>query len=323
MPITSIQSDPSTLTLTAIGDYPVPVERLWEAWADPRQLERFWGPPEWPATFTRLDMKAGGRADYHMRGPNGETSRGYWIFDRVERPRLIEVRDGFANADETPNTEFPTVQMRLTFEATDAGSRFVSVSTFQSVEAMEKLISMGMLEGLTAALAQLDDVLADLREFAAGRKTEMEILDDTHVAISRLVRGTIDQVWRAHNEPALMQRWMLGPDGWTMPVCEVAREVGDTYRYEWVDADGANRFGFTGELLENEPPRRAVTTEGMIGMDGPGTRNELVLTPRPGGHTLVLVTVTYPSKELRDMILDTGMVDGMEASYARMEQVMG
>ena len=323
MPVTSVKSDPASLTLTAIGEYPVPVERLWDAWADPRQLERFWGPPEWPATFTRLDMEPGGRAEYHMRGPNGEVSHGYWIFDRVERPRVIEVRDGFANPDNTPNTEMPTIHMRFTFEGTDGGSRFVAVSTFPSLEALEQLVAMGMVEGLTAALGQLDDVLADLREYAAGRSTEIEIVDDTHVAITRLIRGTIDQVWRAHNEASLMQKWMLGPDGWTMPVCEVAQNVGDTYRYEWVDEAGENRFGFTGELLENEPPRRSVTTERMIGTDGPGTQNELVLEPRPGGHTLLRVTITYPTKELRDMILGTGMVDGMEASYARMEQVLG
>ena len=84
MPIVSISSDPASLTLTAIGEYPVPVKRLWAAWTDPRQLERFWGPPQWPATFTRHDLREGGRADYHMTGPAGEVSRGWWVFERVE-----------------------------------------------------------------------------------------------------------------------------------------------------------------------------------------------------------------------------------------------
>src|SRR5690606_24840254 len=101
-----------------------------------------------------------------------------------------------------------------------------------------------------------------------GFRAALEVVDDTHAVVTRIVRGTIDQVWRAHHEPELLQRWLLGPDGWRMPVCEVPREVGDPYRYEWESEADGTRFGFVGELLESEPPRRAVTTEQMIGMDG-------------------------------------------------------
>ncbi len=324
MPVTSIETDPESLTLTAIGDYPVPVERLWRAWTDPRQLERFWGPPEWPATFTRHEVREGGSSEYFMTGPNGETARGYWRFDVVEANRRFSVRDGFAKDDGTPNDELPVTRMNVVFEATDAGSRFVAVSTFASAAAMEQVVAMGMVEGLRSALHQLDDVVADLRESTKDFIAALEVVDDTHVVVRREVRGSIGQVWQAHHDPALIKRWMLGPDGWTMPVCEPATEVGDSYRYEWENAeDASQRFGFTGELLESEPPRRAVTTEQMIGMEGPGVRNELVLSPRPGSRTLIEVRIEYPSKEVRDMVLGTGMVDGMEASYARLEHVLG
>lgn len=319
MPITSISSDPVALTLTAVGDYLVPVERLWAAWADPRQLERFWGPPEWPATFTRHDLTAGGRSNYHMSGPDGTISRGYWRFVAVEPGRRFEVMDGFADASGEPSGAMPEVRMEVRFEATPQGSRFLMHSTFASVEAMEQLISMGMQEGLKSALGQFDALLADLRALSAGVGTALEMLDDTHVRVVREVRGTLAQVWRCHTEAALMQRWMLGPPGWTMPVCQVATEVGQKYRYEWANTTGGERFGFEGELLESEKPRRAVTTERMIGMEGPGTVNELVLRPRPGGRTAIELVITYPSRELRDMVLATGMVDGMEASYARLE----
>lgn len=319
MPVSSVTSDPVALTLTAIGEYPVPVERLWAAWADPRKLERFWGPPQWPATFTRHDMVAGGVSTYHMCGPKGEAAHGYWRFVAVEAPRLLEVVDGFADPDGSPSTALPETKLSIRFEATAAGSRFVAVSTFASVEAMEQLLAMGMLEGLGAALTQLDEVLADLRDHAANLPTALELVDDTHVRIVRDVRGSLAQVWRAHHEAALVQRWMLGPPGWTMPVCEVATEVGATYRYEWASDDGAQRFGFTGELLAFEAPSRAVTTERMLGTEGPTTQNELLLSPRPGGRTRIELRITYPSKEVRDMILGTGMVDGMEVSYARLE----
>ena len=104
MPITSVASDPDSLTLTVVGDYSVSVERLWEAYSDPRQLERFWGPESWPAKFTRHDFTVGGRAHYTMTGPDGAQSSGWWKFLAIERPRLIEIEDGFAAADGAPNT---------------------------------------------------------------------------------------------------------------------------------------------------------------------------------------------------------------------------
>ncbi len=319
MPITSITTDPSQLTLTAIGDFPVSVERLWAAWADPRQLERFWGPPTWPATFTRHELRPGGQSHYHMTGPKGETSRGYWFIDEAEAPRRFALRDGFANEDGRPNKDFPETRMEVVFLATPTGSRFVSTSTFPNLAALEQLVAMGMVEGLTAAMGQLDGVLADLRDLSREFATEATVLDDTHVQITRVLRASLQQVWRAHQEAALIRRWMLGPDGWTMPECETANHVGETYRYLWENAADGSRFGFTGELLEQEAPWRAVTTERMIGTDGPGTVNELTLTPLPGGKTRLTLVITYPSKELRDLILGTGMVGGMETSYARLE----
>ena len=212
--------------------------------------------------------------------------------------------------------------MKVSFETTGTGSRFVAVSRFQTVQAMEQVLAMGIVEGLGTALAQMDEVLADLREFSRGVGTEVEKQGDVHAVTRRVVRGTIQQVWRAHHEPELLQRWLLGPEGWTMPVCLVAEGVGGTYRYEWENITDGNRFGFEGEVLEREPPRREVTTERMLGMPGEGTVNELTLTPRPGARTLIAIQITYPSAELREMVLGSGMVDGMEASYARLDALL-
>jgi uncharacterized protein YndB with AHSA1/START domain len=319
MPITSVTSDAAAHTLTIVADYPVPVARLWEAYADPRQLERFWGPVEWPATFTRHDMAVGGKSEYYMTGPDGTKAGGWFRFLDVQPLKRIEVEDGFSGEDGQPNLDMPTMRMVFDFSETPTGSRFQSVTYFTSLEAMESLVQMGMMEGMRSAMSQIDAVLQDLASFAATRGTEAQILDDTTVRIARVIRGTVEQVWRAHHEPALMQRWLLGPDGWTMPVCEVATKVGERYRYEWASVDGAQRFGFEGELLESSPPYRAVTSEQMIGMEGPGTRNELTLVATPAG-TLLSIVITYPSTELRDMILGSGMTTGMETSYARLER---
>jgi uncharacterized protein YndB with AHSA1/START domain len=171
MPIRSVTSDKDALTLTVIGEYPVPVERLWEAYADPRQLERFWGPETWPATFTRHDMAVGGRSEYHMTGPDGSSSRGWWRFLAVEPLRRIEVEDGFLHDDGRPNEDMPSMRMVFTFEPTAGGSRFTSVTQFTSLESMQQLVDMGMIEGLKSALGQLDGVLAEPASTAAPRTT--------------------------------------------------------------------------------------------------------------------------------------------------------
>ena len=318
MPITSVTKDPEALTMTVIADFPVPLARLWDAYADPRQLERFWGPPTYPATFSRHDMFPGGRSLYCMTGPENDVSCGYWEYLAVTPMESFEVLDGFAHPDGTPNDEMPNMRMIFTFTETAEGSQVTTTTFFNSLDELQQLIEMGMEEGMHAAMGQMDGVLADLATFAADAAAEAQLLSDTRVRVSRVIRGTVEQVWRAHHDADLLRRWLLGPDGWTMPVCEVATSVGDTYRYEWQQQDGTERFGFTGELLESTPPNRAVTTERMIGMDGPGTVNEMTLTPVDGG-TLLAIVITYPSAEVRDMILATGMVGGMETSYARLE----
>lgn len=322
MPITSVRKDPEELTLTVVADFGATLQRLWDAYSDPRQLEKFWGPPTYPAVFTRHDMRAGGRSAYTMTGPEGDVSRGYWEFIEVTPLKSFEVRDGFCLPDGTPNTEMPSMRMVFAFEATDAGSRMTTTTYFNSADELEQLLGMGMEEGMRQAMGQIDDVLADLAAFAADLPAAAQILSDTTVRVSRVIRGSVEQVWRAHHDPDLVRQWLLGPDGWSMPVCETATEVGQSYRYEWEQDGGGARFGSTGEALEIEAPHRAVTTERMYG-DGipegaPGTTNELTLTPVSGG-TLLAVVITYPNAEIRDIVLGTGMVGGMETSYARLE----
>ncbi len=322
MPVTSVLKDPQALTMTVVADFAASLERLWDAYADPRQIERFWGPPTYPATFTRHDMYAGGRSSYTMVGPDGDVSRGYWEFLDVKAPHSFEVRDGFALPDGAPNTEMPSMRMTFSFEATEQGSRLTTTTYFNALEELEQLIEMGMEEGMSQAMGQIDTLLADLRSFAADLPAHAQILDDTTVRISRVIRGSVDQVWAAHHDPALVSQWLLGPDGWSMPVCETATEVGQRYRYVWRDDASGTTFSSSGELLEVAAPHRAVTTEQMAGdviPDGaPGTVNEMTLTA-VGQGTLLAIVITYPDAATRDAVLGSGMVGGMETSYARLE----
>ena len=320
MPVTSLTRDAEALMLTVVADFAVSRQRLWDAYVDARQIEKFWGPPTYPSTFTRHDAFAGGRSHYTMTGPEGDQHGGYWVWESVDAPRQFVVTDGFADLEGNPVESMPVMRAEFAFDETPTGSRLTVTSTFASAEQLEQVVAMGMEEGLQESMSQIDAVLAS---FAAGAGTEKQILSDTQVRITRVIHGSVAQVWRAHHDPDLMKRWLLGPDGWTMPVCVVAEKVGDTYIQEWESDDGSQRFGFTGTLIESASPHREVTTEQMIGTDGPQTRNELTLTPIQGG-TLLSLVVTYPDAATRDMILATGMTDGMEASYARLEsEVLG
>jgi uncharacterized protein YndB with AHSA1/START domain len=322
MPVTSVEKDLDQLTLTIVADFAAPLDRLWDAYVDPRQIERFWGPPSYPATFLRHDAAVGGRSVYLMTGPEGDTHYGCWEWTHVDAPTSFDIIDWFADETGVPNTDLPASRVSFSFESTATGSRLTTTSRYDSLEQLQQLLDMQMLEGTKEAMSQIDGVLADLAAFASDRAAEAQILSDTQVRVARVIRGTVDQVWRAHNDADLMKQWLLGPDGWTMPVCEIAAKVGDRYRYEWAPEGGGEGFGFTGELLESEKPYRAVTTEAMIGMDFPATLNELTLSPLRGG-TLLSLVITYANAEQRDAILATGMTGGMETSYTRLEALLG
>ena len=163
MPVTDVRKDPAALTMTLTAEFDATPERVWQLWADPRQLERWWGPPSYPATFTAHDLAPGGRVAYHMTGPTGDQPRGYWDVVEVEPPRRLVYVEGFANEDGTPNDDLPRNEGRMTIEAVDAGRTRMSVeSIFPSAEAMEQILAIGMEEGLTQAVSQIDAILAEV-----------------------------------------------------------------------------------------------------------------------------------------------------------------
>lgn len=321
MPVTEITSDPETLTMNIAAEFDASLERVWSVFTDPRQLERFWGPPGWPATFSRFDFTPGGLAQYSMTGPTGETHRARWEFLRIDEPDSFEVLDGFADENGDLLADMPPMRMVFSFVPDGERTRFRGVTYFQSLDSLEASVAMGMVEGTRLAMGQLDTVLQDLRAYAHGKGTRLEVLDDRHVRITRLIEGPRELVWRAHTEPELIRQWMLGPDGWRMTVCEVELSVGGRYRYAWepVAGAGGQAFGFDGENLVVDAPRRAVTTEHMTGTGFPATVNDLQLYEEAGA-TLLTLLIEYPDAATRDTVLATGMVDGMETSYARLER---
>ena len=161
MTVTAVHKDPVALTLTVTAEFEASPERVWQLWADPRQLERWWGPPTYPATFTNHDLTPGSRVQYHMKGPTGDQPHAYWDVVEVEPPHRLVYRDGFAHADGTPDDDVPRNEGRVTIQAMEAGRTRMSIqSTFASTAAMERYLAMGMEEGLTQAVGQIDGILA-------------------------------------------------------------------------------------------------------------------------------------------------------------------
>lgn len=162
MTVTNVHKDPDNLTMTLTAELDATVERAWQLWADPRQLERWWGPPTYPATVVDHDLVPGGRVTYFMTGPEGDKHAGWWQVLAVEPPRRLELKDGLADDAGVPNDDMPTMIMEVTLTERDGGgTAMVTTTRFPSLEAMEQLVAMGMEEGATAAAGQIDAILAE------------------------------------------------------------------------------------------------------------------------------------------------------------------
>ncbi|GIF36710.1 SRPBCC family protein [Actinoplanes xinjiangensis] len=161
MTVISSTKDVSALTLTFVAEFAAPVEQVWQVWADPRKLERWWGPPTWPATVDRFEFKPGGAVRYHMTGPDGTKARAWWVITDIEEPHRLEFDDGFADDQGEPVDPEDITHGVVTLEAMDGGTRMTTVSTFRSAEQLERMAAMGMEEGMRLAMGQIDDLLAE------------------------------------------------------------------------------------------------------------------------------------------------------------------
>jgi uncharacterized protein YndB with AHSA1/START domain len=159
-------------------------------------------------------------------------------------------------------------------------------------------------------------------------KAEVTLPSDREVQVTRSFKAPRALVYRAYTEPGLVRRWMLGPPGWSMPVCEMDVRVGGAYRWRWRnDADG-QEFGFFGTFREVQPPARLVHTEsydpGSMGEGYPTGSEAIIITSfsEDGGVTTVTTLMDFGSKDTRDAAVKTGMTEGMEQSYGLLDRVL-
>jgi len=160
MTLISTRKDAATLTLTLVADFDASPDQVWQVWEDPRKLERWWGPPTFPATFTRHDFVVGGESRYFMTGPAGEKPRGWWRMDGIDKPHRLEFANGLAGDDGEPAPGVEPMEGHVTFEATDTGTRMTAVTHFVDAAQMETMLGMGMQEGMAQAIGQIDVLLA-------------------------------------------------------------------------------------------------------------------------------------------------------------------
>jgi uncharacterized protein YndB with AHSA1/START domain len=160
MTVITTTKDVENLTLTLVAEFESTPDRVWEVWEDPRKLERWWGPPTFPATFTRHDFVVGGESRYFMTGPAGETPRGWWRIDAIDKPRRLDFANGLAGEDGEPVPDVEPMSGYVTFEATDGGTRMTAVTRFIDSAQMQIMLEMGMQDGMTQAIGQIGALLS-------------------------------------------------------------------------------------------------------------------------------------------------------------------
>jgi uncharacterized protein YndB with AHSA1/START domain len=168
MPVISSTKNPDALTLTIVAEFDASVERVWRLWEDARQLERWWGPPTWPATFEKHDFTEGGQSHYYMTGPDGEKAAGWWTITAIDAPHRFEYDDGFSDDDGTPDPSRPTMHGVMTLDDVGGKTRMTTVTEFASTEQLEQMLAMDMEEGMVEAIGQIDAVLADQARQGVG-----------------------------------------------------------------------------------------------------------------------------------------------------------
>ncbi|WP_018155987.1 SRPBCC family protein [Demetria terragena] len=160
MAVVDVQQDLDNNQLTMISDFAAPVERVWQVWSDPRQLEQWWGPPGYPAAVTEHDLTAGGKVRYFMTSPEGVKHHGWWEVLAAEAPHSLELRDGFGDKDGNPTEAMPVSVTQVELTEHEGGTRMTSTTTYASADQFKQVLEMGMVEGSTQAANQIDALLA-------------------------------------------------------------------------------------------------------------------------------------------------------------------
>jgi len=163
MTVTDVVRDRANRTLTLTAEYPAAPEQVWQLWADPRLLERWWGPPGFPATFEHHDLTPGGTITYFMSGGDGgDRFDGTWNVVEVDAPTRLVVEDAIIDDDGTPSDGNSMTRMEIDIEAAGDTTRMILTTHFDSLVGMEQAIATGVVDGMKACMSQIDAVLEEV-----------------------------------------------------------------------------------------------------------------------------------------------------------------
>jgi uncharacterized protein YndB with AHSA1/START domain len=162
MTITRIDKNPDAKTMVVTAEFTASVTDVWQLWANPRLLERWWGPPGFPATFVDHDLTTGGTITYFVSGSDGgDRFDGTWTVVEVDAPSRLVLEDAIVDDDGTPSDGNSMTRMEIDIEAAGETTRMISTIHFDSIGGMEQAVATGVIEGMTACMSQIDALLAD------------------------------------------------------------------------------------------------------------------------------------------------------------------
>lgn len=291
-----------------------PRELVWKALTEPTHLKEWWGPFGFTTTTKEFSFKPGGKWRFTMHGPDGTDYPNRIVFEDIDEPNyLCYVQSGEGDFDDI---KFDVV---VTLEPVDGNTNVTLRSTFATKQARDLVIEKhGALEGAIQHLVRLDlfvnGGLKDLK-----KKLDITLPSETEVQFTRDFDAPRELVWNAWTEPAHLQQWMTGPEGWTMEVVENNFHPGGTWTYVWRRA-GGTEMSMHGVFKEIVPPEKLVSSENW-GDPWPESVNHLVLLEHEGGTKMIL-TIMYPSESARDAATQTGMTDGMSMSFGRLDTLL-
>lgn len=296
-----------------------PRELVFKVWTDPKHVAQWWGPKGFTTKVTELDLRPGGRWRYVMIGPDGKEYPAKGVFSEVVPLERIVTSDEFDQGfEKVINAELPQgIVMTAIFEDLAGKTKLTLQIIHESAEDRRKHEEMGVIAGWTSSFDCLDEHLAQVEHQSAS--LTLTLPSDREIVMTRVFDAPRRLIWEAWTNPEHVPHWMLGPDVWTMPVCEIDLCPGGMWHFVWRQSDGTE-MEMHGVYQEIVPYERLVNTESWGG-DWPDTLNTLLLSEQDGRTTMTSIML-YPSKEARDAALKTGMQDGASKSFDRLVEYL-
>jgi len=274
---TQTRTDLETKQFIVERVFDAPRTLVFQAFTQAEHLVHWWGPKGWTLPICKLDFREGGTWHYCMKGPAGEESWGKAIYHEIHAPEYFTYEDYFSDADANVAEGMPGMNIRMEFIAQpDGKTKIVSIAQFKSVEDIEQVLAMGMVEGLTQTWDRLEEFLTSA---TSKRPT---------ITITRLLDAPRALVWKAHNDPKHIVHWCNAGDGWTTPFAEVDLRPGGVFRIGFGSPDGKNDFVYEGVYGEVVEPERVVQ---LLGED----RKVITTFVEVDGKTQVSIELTLES----------------------------